>query len=90
MSSPKVIVARSLPNYNGQTSDYSWVFDTIASHHFTKFNKLLFDHKSIANEEMSVEMDGVTFPVVGKGTVKMSSNGIIYNFNNDRLGRRRL
>ena len=52
------------------------MFDTAAFHHFTKFKKLLFDYELIVNEEMSVTVDGVTFPGEGKGAIKMSLNGI--------------
>ena len=46
-------------------------FDTAAAHHFCRDKYLFVKHILLKNEKMTVTTDGVSFPIVGKGVVKL-------------------
>lgn len=52
--------------------DTAWVFDTAASFHFCRNRELFRDFTPTKGEQMTVAVDGVTCPVVGRGTVTLN------------------
>lgn len=48
-----------------------WVFDTAASHHFCKDKSLFIDFTPLNDENMAVAVEGITFPIEGRGTIKL-------------------
>jgi hypothetical protein len=62
------LVESSACNLMGGTE---WVFDTAASHHCCKDKNLFTEYKPLKGEEMAVAIKGVTFPILGKGTIKL-------------------
>ena len=79
---PHSFIAETSLNLKSNNFDRSWAFDTAASHHCCKDKSLLWNYESLKNESMAVAMDGVSFPIEGKGTVKMIFNNTVYCFNN--------
>lgn len=57
----------------GETSSDGdeWVFDTAASHHFCNNRKLFTNFTPLRHEKMAVAVQGVSFPIEGKGKVKL-------------------
>lgn len=53
----------------GNQSD--WIFDTAASHHFCSNKNLFHDFLPLKDEKMAVAIQGATFPIEGKGKVKL-------------------
>jgi transposase InsO family protein len=51
--------------------DLTWVFDTAATHHFCRNRDLFTDFIPLKEEEMAVAVQGVKFPIEGKGNVKL-------------------
>lgn len=62
-------------NFSDTVRDDSWVFDTAASHHFCKDKSYFRSFESLSGEQMNVAVDGVTFPVIGKGEIDVVFNG---------------
>ena len=69
-------------NFSELDSNNSWLFDTAASHHFCKDRKLFNNFKPVKNESLAVAVDGITFPILGKGQVKLKLNSKIVTFDN--------
>lgn len=63
---------------NAEASPRAWIFDTAASHHFCQDRELFVDFAPVTQEYTELAIDGVTFPIEGKGKVKLKfDNNII-------------
>lgn len=67
-------------NFNKTQCDDGWVFDTAASHHFCRNIELFDSYTPVRNEEMHVAVDGMTFPIHGKGTILMGFKEGVFKF----------
>ena len=65
-------ISETLLNLKSHNSDCSRVFDTAVTHHFFKDRSHIWNYESLKNESMAVAVDGVSFPIEGKGNVKGS------------------
>ena len=75
-----LFIAETSLNFKSYSSDCSWVFDTAATHHCCKDRSLFWNYEPLKNESMAVAVDGVSFPIEGKGNVKIIFNDIEYCF----------
>ncbi|GBM14113.1 Retrovirus-related Pol polyprotein from transposon TNT 1-94 [Araneus ventricosus] len=48
-----------------------WVFDTAASHHFCRDRNLFSTFTPLNSEKLTVAVDNVSFPILGKGIILM-------------------
>ena len=58
-------MVESFFNVNICPWDDSWVFVTVASHHFCWDKTLFSEFRPFNNEKMTVAVDDVTFPIEG-------------------------
>lgn len=56
-------------NVNCHADSNVWIFDTAATHHFCKNRDLFVNFKSIKNENMILAVNGIEFPIEGKGDI---------------------
>lgn len=58
----------------------NFIFDTAASHHFCKSKNMFIEFSPIRGERMAIAIDGVTFPIEGKGMLKLKFGQRIFYF----------
>lgn len=59
-------------NISDHSDDNVWIFDTAASHHFCKNRELFTNFKSVKNESMVLAVNGVEFPIKGRGDIEIN------------------
>ncbi|GFS71708.1 copia protein [Trichonephila clavipes] len=62
-------------NLSCNVSNDAWMLDTATSNHFTNNRDLFINCVDIVNENMVLSVNGVEFPIEGKGDVKIWFNG---------------
>ena len=68
-------------NYSDLNFEESWLFDTAGTHHFSQ-NIKLFENCQRVNEKIYVAVDGMPFPISGRGNVRIMLNNHEYIFKN--------
>ncbi|GFX09408.1 CCHC-type domain-containing protein [Trichonephila clavipes] len=58
-------------NLSCNVSKDAWIVDTAASNHFTNNRDLFINFVNVVNENMVLAINGVEFPIEGKGDVKI-------------------
>ena len=76
--SSNAFIIESSCKVNSITRVDEWAFDTAASHHFCKDKNLFSELKFNVKDQLSVAVDGITFPIEGIGNVQMYFNNVIY------------
>ncbi|GFY30254.1 retrovirus-related Pol polyprotein from transposon TNT 1-94 [Trichonephila clavipes] len=61
-------------NLSCNVSKDAWIVDTAASNHFTNNRDLFINFVNVVNENMMLAINGVEFPIEGKGDVKIWFN----------------
>ncbi|GFX89230.1 copia protein [Trichonephila clavipes] len=61
-------------NLSCNVSKDAWIVDTAASNHFTNNRNLFINFVNVVNENMVLAINGVEFPIEGKGDVKIWFN----------------
>lgn len=56
------------------------IFHSGVSHHFCRDRNLFVKFKSILNEEINVAVKGISFPIEGKGEIKLSFGQRVFTF----------
>lgn len=59
-------------NVNYHVKSNTWLFDTAASHHFCKKRELFSNFRPVEDEHMVLAVNGVKFPIEGRGDVKVN------------------
>ena len=55
-------------NYSDLNFKGSWLFDTATTHHFCRNIKLFGNYQKV-NEQVYIAVDGMSFPISGRGNV---------------------
>ncbi|GFY59247.1 retrovirus-related Pol polyprotein from transposon TNT 1-94 [Trichonephila inaurata madagascariensis] len=68
-------------NLSCNASNDAWILDTAASNHFTNNRDLFINFVDIVNENMVMAVNGVEFPIEGKGDANLEQ-GLYYAYPN--------